>query len=233
MRKSKLSPTLWRTCRVLMNDIRLRLLWAVVTNNDRLNVTEIARLLGVPQPIATNGLRALQSRGLLGVRRERYSVYYNLNDDRSLPEATALRNAFVKYFETSELENEWTGKLCVTLKAFTHFNRLAILRWLAKGEADKAALTKATGIVVKTLEHHIQLLTGAGLISMRTDEKRQAVYRLVHQSHPIAAELLRQTLGGNLTYFNDATGCEENLRLVHDKDGNRGFIKLDPRPIFD
>ena len=233
MRKDKLSPTLWRTCRVLMNDVRLRLLWAVVTNADQLNVTSVSRLLGIPQPVASNGLRALQARGLIGVRRERYSVYYNLADDRSLPEATALRNAFVEFFETRELENEWTKNMCVILKAFTHFNRLAMLRRLAKGESDKTALAKASGVIVKTIEHHIHLLSRAGLVLMRANEKRLAVYSLVPQSHPIAAELLRQTLNGSLTYFNSATGREENLRLIHDKDGNLGFIELDTRPIPD
>ena len=74
----KLRPTLWRTCRALMNDARLELLRAVVEHNDELNVSELARLVNVSQPAATIALRLLQSRGLIGVRRERLSVFYNL-----------------------------------------------------------------------------------------------------------------------------------------------------------
>ena len=233
MGKTTLKPTLWRTCRVLMNEVRLRLLWAVVTNDDSLNVTDIARLLGIGQPAATVGLRALQSRGLIGVRRERCSVFYNLQTDRSLPEATELRDAFVRYFETSELEEDWTVRMMTLLKGFTHFNRLAMLRRLSKGEATKAALEKASGVVVKTLEHHLLLFKRAGLVDMRTDEKGIAYYRLIPQEHPVAQELLRQTLGGKLTYFNAATGCENDLRLLHDKHGNSGFVEKKNPPIYD
>lgn len=233
MSKKKLSPTLWRTCRVLMNDVRLRLLWAVVKNNDKLNVTAIAKLLGIIQPHATIGLRALQSRGLIGVRRERYSVYYNLNEDQSLPEATRLRNAFAKYFDSQELEHDWTIQVMILLKAFSHFNRLAMIRRLAEGETTKAELEKAAGVVVKTIEHHLRILTRAGLIERRDAEGEATYYRLVPQTNPIARELLHQTIGGELTYFNRATGCEKDLRLIHDKDGNKGFVKLDTRPIFD
>ena len=78
MRRPKaLAPTLWRTCRVLMNEERLRLFKTVIEHPDEMNVSQIARCLEIPQPHATNGLRALQARGLLGVRRERFSVFYN------------------------------------------------------------------------------------------------------------------------------------------------------------
>ena len=233
MGKRKLSPTLWRTCRVLMNEVRLRLLWAVVRYADQLNVTGISRELGMPQPIATMGLRALQARGLIGVRRERYSVYYNLKTDRSLPEATRLREAFRRYFESTELADDWTAQMMVLLKAFTHFNRLAMLRRLAVGEATKADLEKASGVVVKTVEHHLRHLSRAGLIEVQETSGGVSVYRLAKPSHPVAQELLRQTLEGDESYFNAATGSERDLRLVHDGDGNRGFIKLDTRPIYD
>ena len=216
-----------------MNDIRLRLLWVVITNDDTLNVTAIARLLGIGQPVATNGLRALQSRGLIGVRRERYSVYYNLQEDRSLPEATQLRVAFADYFNSSELPCEWTAPMMVILKAFTHFNRLAMIRRLARGEATKADLEKASGIVVKTIEHHLRILSRAGLIDCLSYSHGIGVYRLRPQQNPVSKELLRQACGGELDYYNAATGSERNLRLIHDKDGNRGFVKVNHTPIYD
>ena len=216
-----------------MNDIRLRLLWVVITNDDTLNVTAIARLLGIRQPVATNGLRALQSRGLIGVRRERYSVYYNLQEDRSLPEATQLRTAFADYFKSNELPDEWTESMMVILKAFTHFNRLAMIRRLARGEATKSELEKASGIVVKTIEHHLRILSRAGLVDCLSDSHGIGIYRLHPQQNPISKELLRQTCGGELDYFNAATGSERNLRLIHDKDGNRGFVKVNQTPIYD
>lgn len=187
----------------------------------------------MPQPIATMGLRALQARGLIGVRRERYSVYYNLKTDRSLPEATRLREAFRRYFESTELTDDWTAQMMVMLKAFTHFNRLAMLRRLAVGEATKADLEKASGVVVKTVEHHLRCLSRAGLIEVQETSGGVSIYRLAKPSHLVAQELLRQTLEGDESYFNATTGSEKDLRLVHDNNGNRGFIKLDTRPIYD
>ena len=216
-----------------MNDIRLRLLWAVIANDNKLNVTAIARLLGIGQPVATNGLRALQARGLIGVRRERYSVYYNLQEDRSLPEATLLRAAFADYFKSRELPCEWTVPMMVILKAFTHFNRLAMIRRLALGEATKTDLEKASGVVVKTIEHHLRILSRAGLIDCLTDSHGIGVYRLRPQQNPVSKELLRQTCGGERDYYNSATGSERNLRLIHDKDGNRGFVKIKQTPTDD
>ena len=233
MIRKSLNPTLWRTCRALMNDIRLRLLWVVITNDGKLNVTAIARLLGIGQPVATNGLRALQSRGLIGVRRERYSVYYNLQEDRSLPEAAQLRSAFADYFNSNELPYEWTTPMMVVLKAFTHFNRLAMIRRLAQGEATKADLEKASGVVVKTIEHHLRILSRAGLVDGLSDSHGIGVYRLRPQQNPVSKELLRQTCGGELDYYNVATGSERDLRLIHDKDGNSGFVKLNRTPIYD
>lgn len=233
MAKTKLNPTLWRTCRVLMNDVRLRLLHAVIINNDKLNVSAIARLLGIPQPVATNGLRALQSRGLIGVRRERYSVYYNLSEDRSLPEATRLRNAFRDCFEASELADDWTDGMMVMLKAFTHFNRLAMIRQLAKGAATKEELERSAGVVVKTVEHHLRILVRAGLVEWCSDNGVVGYYRLLPQAHPVARELLLQTLGGEHDYVNFAKGSERDLRLLHGKVGNRGFVELKRVPIYD
>ncbi len=233
MAKTKLNPTLWRTCRVLMNDVRLRLFHTVIINDDKLNVSAIARLLEIPQPVATNGLRALQSRGLIGVRRERYSVYYNLSEDRSLPEATRLRNAFRGFFETSELADDWTEGMMVILKAFTHFNRLAMIRRLAKGAAVKTELEQSAGVVVKTVEHHLRLLVRAGLVEGCSGYGVAGSYRLLPQEHPVARELLLQTLGGELDYANFAKGSERDLRLLHDKNGNSGFVELKRVPIFD
>lgn len=216
-----------------MNDIRLRLLWAVIMNDDTLNVTGLARLLGIRQPVATNGLRALQARGLIGVRRERYSVYYNLNEDRSLPDATRLRNSFADYFASAELADDWTGRMMVGLKAFTHFNRLAILRRLAKGEATKSELEASAGVVVKTVEHHLRLLSRAKLIEGRIGADGIGIYRLLPQNHPVFRELLRQALAGKQSYLNVATGSERNLRLLHGKAAGQGFVKKIDLPIYD
>lgn len=220
MRRPKaLAPTLWRTCRVLMNEERLRLFKTVIEHPDEMNVSQIARCLEIPQPHATNGLRALQARGLLGVRRERFSVFYNLTADRSLPEAISLQHAFIDLFNSPNLESDWIGRMMVVLKAFTHFNRLAMIRRLALGPATKRDLEKASGVVVKSLGHHLRYLRLAGLLESRGDAGTESTYALCEPTNPIAKELVRQVLCGSQDYFNNAKGTEENLRLLGSSSG--------------
>lgn len=51
-------PTLWRTCRVLANRKRLRLLYDVAHSPDGLTVGEAARRARLPLPVASQYLRA-------------------------------------------------------------------------------------------------------------------------------------------------------------------------------
>ena len=90
MSDAKLKPTYWRTCRALANEDRLRLFKAVVENEGRFSVRQYARLLGLQDDVASVYLRQMNARGLLGVRREHIKVFYNLNRDRSLPQAVEL-----------------------------------------------------------------------------------------------------------------------------------------------
>lgn len=225
-RKKALSPTLWRTCRVLMNETRLRLFQVVVEHADELNVSQIARLLEIPQPQATNGLRALQSRGLIGVRRERLSVFYNLNPDRSLPDASDLQAVFVTYFQSGDLDENWTARTMSVLKAFTHFNRLEMIRHLFRGAATKHELEAASGVVVKTINHHLRFLRLAGLLESEENPGNESLYGLREPDNPIAQELLRQLRTQETSYYNSAKGTESNLRLVRDKDGSRRIVAL-------
>lgn len=215
----KLRPTLWRTCRALMNDARLELFRAVVEHNDELNVSELARLVNVSQPAATIALRLLQSRGLIGVRRERLSVFYNLSKDRSLPEAAVLQDAFIEFFAQHREGNDWKKEVLVVLKAFTHFNRLAAIVRLSKSDADKETLAKSMGVVVKTFEHHLRYLVKARIVGARGEPGKPSMYRLLPQSHPIAKTLLDLLLADGRTFYNDARGTEENLRLLRDSSG--------------
>lgn len=225
-RKQALSPTLWRTCRVLMNETRLKLFQTVIDHPDELNVSQIARCLDIPQPHATNGLRSLQARGLIGVRRERLSVFYNLTPDRSLPEALSLQSAFIAYLRGQDPDENWTGQTMAVLKAFTHFNRLAMIRRLARGPATKRELEKVSGVVVKTVSHHLRFLRLSGLVESADVAGVESIFRLRETDNPIAQELLRQLLDGKRSYFNDAKGTERNLRLVRDKDGRRSVIAI-------
>ena len=109
----------------------------------------------------------------------------------------------------------------------------AILRRLAKGEATKSELEASAGVVVKTVEHHLRLLSRAKLIEGRIGADGIGIYRLLPQNHPVFRELLRQALAGKQSYLNVATGSERNLRLLHGKAAGQGFVKKIDLPIYD
>ena len=132
----KLKPTYWRTCRALANEDRLRLFKAVVENEGRFSVRQYARLLGLQDDVASVYLRQMNARGLLGVTREHIKVFYNLNRDRSLPQAAELQKALATYMR-GNLPADWEDILVRIFKGFTHFNRLAIIARLAKGKARR------------------------------------------------------------------------------------------------
>lgn len=197
-------PTYWRTCRALANEDRLRLFKAVVEHDGRYTVREYARLMGLPEDVTSVYLRQMNARGLLGVVRAEIKVFYNTSMERSLPESEELHRA-LKAYVTGQLTSGWEEGLVRIFKGFTHFNRLAMIIRLARGEATLSELTEAAGTVVKSQYHHLRFLYAAGLIDTRKRCHQETLYRLLPQWHPVAQVLLRHVLDGvkgGETYYN-------------------------------
>lgn len=160
-------PTLWRTCRVLANPQRLACLKEVLLTPDA-TVEEIAASAAIPHNKASMGLRALQARGLLSVRRQSRWVHYLPEPDLLVPSATpvlaALRHALV----TAPLKET---EIITALTAFTHPRRLSILQRLSQGRAPQIAevLVAVTHISPPALWRHLMNLEARGLAS-RTDD---------------------------------------------------------------
>src|SRR5689334_18224413 len=75
----RLQPTLWRTCRVLANRLRLRMLASVVRRPGQ-TVSMVAKQFNVRVGVASEYLRALEARSLLIARRKgRYVEYEPVN----------------------------------------------------------------------------------------------------------------------------------------------------------
>mgnify|MGYP001189133913 CR=1 FL=1 len=124
-------PTVWRTCRALMNERRLACLDAVL-KTPGLSVGEAAHEVGFPENQTSINLRALQARGLLTARRDGRWIRYFPEADPLVQHAAMVLNA---------VRREWQGRnglkekrLIETLRAFTHSRRLTILKCLAPRE---------------------------------------------------------------------------------------------------
>ena len=207
----KFRPTFWRTCRAVMNETRLRLLKAVVESQGKACVVKLAKAVGIDESLASICLRQLNARGLLGVRRERIKVLYNTEQDRSVPDAVVFQEALVKYLQ-QDLPDKWELDLIRRLKAFTHFNRLAIIIRLAEGPATIAELYDSVGVVVKSLYHHLKYLTGAKLIEVERRYGEGSVIRLIPQNHPVVQAMLRIVLAGakdGQRYYNPGSGATD------------------------
>lgn len=208
--ENKLRPTLWRTCRALMNETRLKMLRMAIENEGALCVRDYARNLNIPDPIASIYLRQLNARGIIGVKRDHIKVFYNGEKDKSLPDAIAIQEAFMEYF-ASGVNIGWEEEVMTILRAFSHFNRLAILIRLARGPALLSELYDSMGVCVKSAYHHLGFLQAAGLLHETRVYHRPSVFELVKPRHPIAATLLKLTLGGareGICYYNEGTGRE-------------------------
>ena len=200
----KLKPTYWRTCRALANEDRLRLFKAVVEHEGCFSVRQYARLLGLQDDVASVYLRQMNK------------VFYNLNRDRSLPQAAELQKALATYMR-GNLPDGWEDALVRIFKGFTHFNRLAIILRLAKGEATLSELERAAGTIVKSTYHHLRFLYAAGVVDTYRVGRGGSLYFLKQPTHPVTKVLLRQVLGdeyGGSPNYNPVAGCPDKASRI-------------------
>ena len=225
--KNVLKPTLWRTCRALMNPMRLNMLRLALEGNGCLCVRDYARGLGLPDSIASIYLRQLNARGLIGVRRDRIKVFYNAEQDRTLPDSAAIQKSLALYFAGDPQEG-WETEIMTILRAFSHFNRLAILIRLADAPATLDDLFDAMGVCVKSVYHHLAFLSAASLIREEKFYRRPSVFHLVRPEHPFARTLLRLLLADSRNggrYYNegsthgDDTATCKVLKKIRESEG--------------
>lgn len=231
MRQVKeLRPTIWRTVRAMLNERRLRFMRLVFLDGGRLCVRELAKLTGVDDSIASIYLRQLNARGLLGCRRGNIKVFYNLDQDRSLPDSVELQTVMREVL-SGRLSKGWESEIMTILKAFSFQNRLAIVVRLAEGPATLPELGEAVGCCVKSLYHQLRFLYSADLIEQDPRASGETVVRLRTPNHPLARVLLKLTLGNQrkfARYFNPPPAVKTDaaslavLRKLDRIEGNDG-----------
>src|SRR5687768_14861362 len=116
MAEEALSPTLWRTCRVLASKPRLRIfLW--LAQHPGKSVSAIAARFKVPLPAASQDLRALEARTVLASRRVGRFVEYQLGRESAGSFAGGLVRALRCELEQDPESVKLLAKLAT---AFTH-----------------------------------------------------------------------------------------------------------------
>jgi DNA-binding transcriptional ArsR family regulator len=173
-----LQPTPWRTCRVLANRSRLRLLKLLIEQPDQC-VSELARQCGLRLAAASQYLRALNARGLLQVNRNGRWVRYR-PADADAPEPIrrllqALRGSFGH-------DRDPVERIFRLATSFTHPRRVEIWRALQRGAQTGEQLQGMTRMSRHALSRHLVKLRSRGLVTTmegryRALQPRQALVR--------------------------------------------------------
>ncbi len=158
---------LWKTCRVIANENRLRMLWALFLKRE-LCVKQIMQLAGTSRPNASNQLRLLAEHGLIVSRRQKMNVIYRAEANRAMPFAppilTALRDAFEHCMSFDAVIFQST--------ALSHGRRIEIVRTLKGKRQSFDDLQTMTGMSDAALSRHLDKL-----IRRRFVQKHGQTYR--------------------------------------------------------
>lgn len=173
-----LNPTLWRTCRMLSGDTRLRLLRALHDQPGR-NVTELARAMEIGRSDASQELRRIQSRGLLQPEHRGAALIYRVGADPQVASAAPLLKALKAAFSSAAAGQVATIRAIAN--GLAHPKRIAILKSLMQAPKSVYALQKEIRTEFGNLQRHVQTLRAGGLVSRKD--------RLLHftaPTHPLA-----------------------------------------------
>ena len=177
-----LRPTLWRTCRVLANVRRLRVL-AFVTGKREVCVKAVATACGLSQPQATQHLRLLQSRGLLRIRRAGRWAYYRTEADPLVEQAAPLLSVMTRALQRRIEPDD----IVCALTAYTHARRVRIVCALAAGPLHFDALSARCGVPWPALSRHLRKLERRRVVARMPDDR----FRLAPRIRGLRADLLR------------------------------------------
>ena len=173
-----LTPTLWRTSRVLAGPVRLNLLRHILGGGEPC-VTELAAAAGLSEPRASQELRRLQARGLVRAVRQGRFLVYRPDPDPKVPSAKPLLAA-----ARAALAGRSDAETIRVAKAFGHDRRLAIMRTLLRGSPPASNLPGVMGIPTMALYRHLQVLAAGGVV-----RRTKSGWELAPSKHPLAKAL--------------------------------------------
>ena len=180
--KQLLHPTLWRTCRVLSNPVRLRILQAIIRTPGSC-VSDVVQFCQLPQSSASHHLRQLQARGLLTARASGPRVIYTPQTDPAVGHAdlvfAAIRDALAR--------SETPAAVGQLLKALTQARRITLVRALHAAPATAEELVSRCSISRPAVYRHLDNLITRAVVC----EKPEGTYQLNAAMPRLARELVR------------------------------------------
>ena len=170
-----LTPTLWRTSRVLAGPARLDLLRRILAAPGT-RVADLAAAAGLSESRASQELRRLQARGVVQAVRQGPGVAYQPVTDPTVATAKPLLAAAKAALAKRPME-----ETIRVAKAFGHERRLNIVRALREGPRGFAELAAMAGMPEMALFRHLRVLRAGGMV-----RKAKRGWELAPNAHPLA-----------------------------------------------
>ena len=174
-----LTPTLWRTARVLSGTVRLELLKTIL-EKPGLSVTDLAGSAGLSHPRASQELRRLQARGLVQAVREGRHLRYRPVPDPKVPSAKPILAAAKAALGRRPLEENIR-----VAQAFGHDRRLRIVRELMKWVRGATELGVAAGMPELAMFRHLRVLREGDVV-----RHTKTGWELAPNTHPLAKAMM-------------------------------------------
>ena len=182
-----LNPTLWRTCKMLAGNKRVRLLRQLYEHAGR-NVSDLGSAVGIKRAYASQELRRIQSRGLLKAARCGRPLIYRLEADPQVPSAAPLLKAIQSALRLHPASRD--PDMCAIANGLAHERRMAIAQTIMEHPCSLPDLQMQLHLSPFGLAQHLRSLEKSGFA-----EREGALVSFKVPTHPLArtlADLLKQ-----------------------------------------
>ncbi len=175
----------WKTCRILANKTRLRILrWLLVKSE--LCEFEIALFLDLTRPSASRHIRLLSESGFIKTIPRSKWIVCSLRDPKPKEPLHDVQKVLIKNLTSGEKQID---KIYRSATAFTHERRCCIIRLLQNKSMSLEELVDTANISAVALLRHLKKLINRGLIAERND-----AYHFISQSDPLTNSLINIVL---------------------------------------
>ena len=173
---------IWRTCRVLANESRLKILKRLMRGAE-MCVTDISEVEGVSLVTASEHLRLLHQIGFLRQEREGKWIFYTASLSAGFPLVEKIYNPLKKRLIMPESQIPSLLKL---MTAFTHPRRVEILKCLVVASRSFDELVELCDMSPMAMRRHLGKLVSRDIVRQDSD-----IYRITSGGIELKRVLIR------------------------------------------
>lgn len=162
--------TIWKTCRVLANETRLRILRRLMRGAE-MCVIDLAETEGLSPVVTSQHLRLLHESGFLKqTRKSKWTFYSTVSD----PEPPMTKKIHISLKKQLVINEKQIPNLLKLMTAFTHPRRVEIIKQLKASPHTFDELTKICAISPEAMHRHLNKL-----LSRKFIREKSGIYILI------------------------------------------------------